>query len=81
MGLYRLDFKVPFFFDLKEFWKNKINEELKGYEIINLASKEFSSLINHEMIEVKLVNGKTIKQSRGKTLDLIIKNKDYKDFT
>ena len=72
---YRLDFNVKFDFDLKNFWKETINNDLKGFELYNLASKEFSSLIDLPMTEVELEKASTIKKQRGLTLHKIIKNK------
>ena len=76
VGLYRLDFKVPFKFNLKEYWKQTVNEELEGYEIINLASLEYSSIVTHPMKEIELEPGNSIKQRRGKTLHKLLKNKE-----
>ena len=72
---YRLDFNVKFDFDLKNFWKETINNDLKDFELYNLASKEFSSLIDLPMTEVELEKASTIKKQRGLTLHKIIKNK------
>ena len=65
---YRLDFKTNIGVDLKEIWTDKINKELNGYKIINLASKEFSSLVKHEMIEIDLDKDLQIKKARGMAL-------------
>ena len=65
---YRLDFKTDIGVDLKETWTDKINEELKGYKIINLASKEFSSLVKQEMLEIDLDKDLQIKKARGMAL-------------
>lgn len=74
-GLYRLDYTVPFFFNIKEFWRDTVNKELEGYRIINLASKEYSSIVDLPMETPKLEEGNSIKQQRGKTLHKILKNK------
>ena len=71
---YRLDFKTNIGIDLEGIWKEKINEELKGHKIINLASKEFSTLVEHNMDEVTLDKGLQIKIARGKALHKLIKN-------
>lgn len=76
VGMYRLDFKVPFKFDLKEYWKDIVNKELEGCEIINLASVEYSSIVTHPMIDIELEEAKTIKQKRGKTLHKLLKNRE-----
>ena len=76
VGLYRLDFKVPFKFNLKEYWKQTVNDELKDCEIINLASLEYSSIITHPMKEIELEPGNSIKQKSGKTLHKLLKNKE-----
>ena len=72
---YRLDFNVKFDFNLKNFWKETINNDLKDFELYNLASKEFSSLIDLPMKEVELESASTIKKQRGLTLHKILKNK------
>lgn len=74
-GLYRLDCKVPFKFNIKEYWTDVVTEELKGYEIINLASEEYSSFVKLPMITPELVDGNSIKQRRGRTLHKILMNK------
>lgn len=71
IGTYRLDFKTNIGVDLKKIWKNKINKELEGEELINLASKEFSSIVKHKMVAPKLSKG-PIKKARGKLLNKII---------
>ena len=72
---YRLDFNVPFPIDLKEFWKVLINKELEGFKVINLASKEFSSLIESEVITPELDGVGNIKTQRGRKLMEFIKNR------
>ena len=73
---YRLDFQTKINIDLKDFWKETLNKYLAGYEIFNLASSEFSSLIDHKMHEIKLEkNIKQIKIARGKTLNNILLSK------
>lgn len=74
---YRLDFKTKLDINLLDFWKKTWNKHLAGYKIFNLASSEFSSLIEHQMHEVKLdKNIKQIKIARGKALNNILLKKD-----
>jgi cytoplasmic iron level regulating protein YaaA (DUF328/UPF0246 family) len=82
--------------NLPEFWREKItanlNHELKSHQdktLINLASEEYSSAINEDNIDGKIINiifkqksgqgYKTIgifaKKARGLMADFIIKNK------
>lgn len=82
---YRLDYftKIPDI-DLKIIWKDKINEYIKDDKIIiNLASKEFSSLIDKDMIDIEFKekrNGKYVvvgtyaKKARGKMVNLLAEN-------
>ncbi len=76
IGTYRLDFMVKFPFNLKKYWEEVVNKELKDYEIVNLASKEYSSIIKLPMKELVLEEGSSIKQRRGKTLHKILLNKE-----
>ena len=71
---YRLDFKTNIGIDLKKEWQEIINKELKCFKIYNLASKEFSSLINHDLIDLALEKAQ-IKVARGKALNKIIHQK------
>ena len=71
---YRLDFNVKFPIDLKKYWSDTISKELDGYEIINLASKEFSSLINLKMITPELDGTGNIKSQRGRKLNELMKD-------
>ena len=73
---YRLDFNVKFPIDLKDFWFDIISKELEGHEIINLASKEYSSLINLDMNTPKLDGVGNIKSQRGRKLKELIKNRN-----
>lgn len=85
---YRLDMKMKAFDDksLYSYWQEDITNEFKEEKlIINLASKEFSKLVDKPMITIEFKEKskegkyKTIgtysKQARGKMLDYIIKNK------
>ncbi|NQZ65673.1 MAG: YaaA family protein [Mycoplasmatales bacterium] len=76
IGTYRLDFMIKFPFNLKDYWKETVNEELENYEIINLASKEYSSIVDLPMKEIELEEGNSIKKRRGKTLHRILTNKE-----
>lgn len=50
---YRLDLTMKFKnLNLIKLWKHHINDYFEGEVILNLASKEFSSLIDHPMINV-----------------------------
>lgn len=85
---YRLDMVNPIFSNksLYEFWKNKINEYFVNEKcIINLASKEYSKIINSENIynfefydnidgNLKQISTNS-KKMRGYTVNYIIKNK------
>ena len=74
IGSYRLDFtiKLPGV-NTKEIWIDLINKELDGYDIYNLASKEFSNLIKHSLITIPLLKEGNIKIARGKKLMQMIK--------
>lgn len=83
---YRLDMKTKIDdLNLKAIWKEKYTEEFKDEDlIINLASKEFSSLIKRDFINVEfkdfngekyLVKGTYAKTARGKMINQIVKNK------
>ena len=85
---YRLDMVNSIFSNksLYEFWKNKINKYFANEKcIINLASKEYSKIINSENIYnfefYDSVDGKlkqistNSKKMRGYTVNYIIKNK------
>ena len=74
---YRLDFKTKIDMDLKSFWKKEINEYFEGFDVVNLASKEFSSLIEKEMIELDVKSDIQIKKARGMALHNILINKKY----
>jgi cytoplasmic iron level regulating protein YaaA (DUF328/UPF0246 family) len=83
---YRLDMKVKVFEDqtLYDFWKKTINQYFKEDKIIlNLASDEFSKMVNVPMTDVKFLEckegsckviGTYSKIARGKILDYLIKN-------
>lgn len=84
---YRLDFLFKGF-DLRSFWKDKINQALlkETNTVLSLASKEFSSLIDREHINLyevtfyNLINGsyKAVsmynKHHRGELLRFIIEH-------
>ena len=69
---YRLDFNIKFPINLRAFWSDIISKDLEGYKIINLASKEYSSLINFEMTTPKLDGIGNIKSQRGRKLNQLI---------
>lgn len=76
IGDYRLDYtiKLPGI-NQKEIWSGLITKELEGYDVYNLASKEFSSLVKLPLIEVPLSREGNIKIARGKKLmQMIIEN-------
>ncbi|TDT70526.1 hypothetical protein EV215_1071 [Hypnocyclicus thermotrophus] len=93
ISYYRLDMTMKIFenMSLYKFWKDDINKyiEINSTDdiIINLASKEFSKLINRKKYKVidiefkELSNGKlksiatNSKKMRGTMLDFMIKNK------
>lgn len=84
---YRLDMNMKLLEDqnLYKFWRNEINEYFKNDEfIINLASKEFSKLIEKPMLTIDFKEKKGelyksvsaySKKGRGMILNYIIKNK------
>lgn len=84
---YRLDMNMKLLKDQNfyKFWKNEINGYFKGDELIlNLASKEFSKIIEKPMITIDFKEKKGdfyksvsaySKKGRGVMLNYIIKNK------
>lgn len=84
---YRLDMNMKLLEDqnLYKFWKKEVNQYFKGDEfIINLASKEFSKLIDKPMLTIDFKEKKGdlyksvsaySKKGRGMILNYIIKNK------
>ena len=87
---YRLDFliKKDFQINLYQYWKPTINEVISSMApkyILNLASKEFSKLINLEDLNIiiyelsfntdKKISSVTMKKIRGQILNLSIKYK------
>lgn len=84
---YRLDMNMKLLKDqnLYKFWKIEINEYFKDEEfILNLASKEFSKLVEKPMINIDFKEKKGdlyksvstySKKGRGMMLNYIIKNK------
>lgn len=85
---YRLDFSIKIFeeMSLYKFWDNYVNEEFKENEIVfNLASSEYSKLLNREKLNVvdfefyeneeyKQISTNS-KKARGEMLNLLILNK------
>ncbi len=83
---YRLDFVMSFKnIHLKKFWGNKINNVFKDVDwILNIASEEFSSLINHphthtiyfydEKNGKRRINSAEAKKARGQTLEWCVLN-------
>lgn len=83
---YRLDFtmshkKLP---KLLPYWNEKVNNYFKDEMIINLASQEFSQLIDHPMLTIDFLEEKKgdyhnlstyAKQARGLMIDYLIKNR------
>lgn len=85
---YRLDMKVKLYDNqsLKEFWKSKLSSLFEDNEvIINLASDEFSQVIEKEMINIIFkeesedkdykISGTYSKMARGKMLQYLMENK------
>ena len=84
---YRLDMNMKFLKDqnLYKFWKKEINDYFKDNELIfNLASKEFSKIIEKPMITIDFKEKKEelyksvsaySKKGRGLMLNYIVKNK------
>jgi len=83
---YRLDFKTKIDINLTKHWSDIINFDLCTSDvIINLASKEFSSLVDHpnkiniifkqlQNAEYKMISTRC-KQARGIYLNWMVKNK------
>lgn len=57
IGLYRLDFLNTFEFDLYPFWQNSVTTYFNtmNQPILNLASKEYSKMINEQDLNVPLI--------------------------
>lgn len=91
IGLYRLDFLMKFKLDLYDHWQATITDYLntKGMPILNLASQEYTRMINEKLLEVPLVKmdfkessdkgfvskSTYAKIARGHATQLIIKNR------
>ncbi|MBN2540521.1 MAG: YaaA family protein [Bacilli bacterium] len=82
MKPYRLDMKSDIELNLYDYWE--LDSEFKDELVINLASKEFSSMLSVPMITIQFLenkNGKYINQAtyskmaRGKMLQYMILNK------
>ena len=84
---YRLDMKVKIYEkqSLKEFWKKKVSSIFEKDElIINLASDEFSQIVDREMIDIIFkeeitdqeykVSGTYSKIARGRMLQYLMEN-------
>ncbi|HHW79972.1 MAG TPA: YaaA family protein [Acholeplasmataceae bacterium] len=87
ISYYRLDFNIKYFGNLYNYWSEPVNNYLKtNYQdeiIINLASKEFSSLINKlpnlitiefSNLDNKKLSSVLLKQLRGYLANIIINN-------
>lgn len=75
---YRLDFTFKRI-SLKKYWKNDINQFFirQGItEILSLASKEFSSLVDQKMIKLYEVSFHNIENGKMKTISVF--NKQYR---
>lgn len=79
---YRLDFTVTPL-SLKSFWKDDLNAYFKNYQLLDLASQEFSSLIDpaiamHKVDIIDLIHGEekrisaNAKKVRGALLNLCV---------
>lgn len=75
IGLYRLDLSISLPIDLKAYWKKEIEDALRGFKVINLAAKEWTTWLDMPMKTPILdVNEKQIKKARGQKLhELIMK--------
>lgn len=77
---YRLDFNIAGKSHYK-FWEKSVNDFLKNELIVNLASSEFSKLINKNLINIKFVDesfkspSTMSKMARGKMVNYIVKNR------
>ena len=85
ISLYRLDFLTKLDFNLYDFWKTPITDYFNQLNrpIINLASKEFSSMLDKDNLKVPIyhfefLNTKSIKQTRGLFARTILENKNFK---
>ncbi|MGO1580317.1 MAG: YaaA family protein [Peptoniphilaceae bacterium] len=89
---YRLDFNTPLKIEnksLKTFWKKYYREILEKYKIFNLASNEFSSLLDKksenfidivfykDLSKNKKANSALAKKLRGQMASYIVKNKSF----
>ncbi len=84
---YRLDMMMhPNDMDLYEYWKEDINNYFSDETIINLASKEYSSLLDKKMINIffkEEIDGKLkiktvyAKKARGLMVDYMVRNAIY----
>jgi len=83
---YRLDMKTKLKeLNIKSIWSELYNEEFRDEElVVNLASKEFASLINVDFINVEfkdysgdkyVVKGTYAKTARGKMVNEIVKSR------
>lgn len=83
---YRLDMTMKLDINLYDYWQEEINNYFKEEDyLINLASKEFITMINHpHIINIDFVekkadkltrNSMRVKTARGKMLEMMVKNK------
>ncbi len=91
IGLYRLDFLNTFKLDLYDHWQDTVTDYLnsKRMPILNLASQEYTKMINEKLLEVPFVKmdfkessdkgfvskSTYAKIARGHATQLIIKNR------
>lgn len=85
ISLYRLDFLTKLDFNLYDFWRTSVTDYFNqlNQPIINLASKEFSSMLDEDNLQVPIyhfefLNTKSVKQTRGLFARAILVNKNFK---
>ena len=58
---------VPELGRLYAYWEKEVNEALRDEVIINLASKEFSAIVHHEMVNIRFVKSTNGKETSPST--------------
>lgn len=68
ISLYRLDFVQKFDLNLKDFWQDRITDYLnkQNKKLINLASNEFSGIIDQSKLKVDMINIHFLNEKDGK---------------
>ena len=73
IGLYRLDFLTDFNFNLHNYWSDCVTEYLntQNKPLVNLASQEFSSLININKLNVPITHIKFLNRTENGELKVV----------